>query len=160
MNKELNMPEIKKALLCYIKVQGYTKSSLAKKCFLESSLVSLFFNEGLTMKKDIEEAVLGTILEEENLTIEELMTYIDKQQASEMYNQGILSSILSSFSNKTKTRDADRIPTFLNKLEEFWICNPDLRFGQVISILEKELNEDSFNAEDDKWFEALNRLDK
>ena len=112
------------------------------------------------MKKDIEEAVLYTILEEENLTVEELMTYIDKQQASEMYNQWILSSILSSFSNKTKTRDADRIPTFLNKLEEFWICNPDLRFGQVISILEKELNEDSFNAEDDKWFEALNRLDK
>ena len=79
MNKKLNMPEIKKALLCYIKVQGYTKSSLAKKCFLESSLVSLFFNEKLTMKKDIEEAVLGTILEEENLTIEELMTYIYKQ---------------------------------------------------------------------------------
>lgn len=160
MNKELNMPEIKKALLCYIKVQGYTKSSLAKKCSLERSLVNLFFNKKLAMTKDIEEAILHTILEEEKLTIEELMTYIDKERAFEMHNQDILSSTLSSFSNKTKTRNADRIPIFLNELKEFWICNPDLRFGQVISILEKELNEDSFNAEDDKWFEALKRLNK
>ena len=156
MNKELDMKNIKKALIYYINKNGYTKSSLAKKCFIERDLFKMFLEDKFSMNKDIEESILHTILEKEKITLVELLKYIDKNEAFEIYQQELLNSKISLFNNKE--RNPERIPLFLKELEEFWIVNPDLRFGQIISILEKELNEDSFNAEDEKWFNALNNI--
>ena len=156
MNKELDIQNIKKALLCYIKENGYTKSSLAKKCDIESSLFKLFFNEELSVKRDIAEAIIYTVLEEEKITLIELMKYTEKSKGSDEIGMDLINSSLVSFGDKK--RDVKRIPIFLKELEEFWILNQDLRFGQVFSILENELGEDSFNAEEDKWMKALDRL--
>jgi hypothetical protein len=56
-------------------------------------------------------------------------------------------------------RDKKRIKPFLKKLEKYWEDNSQLRFGQVIYILAKELNvDDIFFPEEDKWGEVLDRL--
>ena len=157
MNKELDIQNIKKALLCYIKENGYTKSSFAKKCDIDYQMFTMFFNEKLPVKRDIEEAVINIILEEEKITIEELMDYINKSDTFEMKSIEYFNNKLNFF--KYKKRNPDRIPLFLKELEEFWILNPDLRFGQILSILEKELEEDIFNAEEYKWILALDRLE-
>lgn len=47
-------------------------------------------------------------------------------------------------------RNINRIEPFLKKLQNLWSSRPDLRFGQIISILEDKLDKDSFNAEEDE----------
>lgn len=56
-------------------------------------------------------------------------------------------------------RDKNRIKPFMDKLTQFWEAHQDLRFGQVIYILAEELKvQDIFFPEEDKWMEALNKL--
>lgn len=55
-------------------------------------------------------------------------------------------------------RDKKRIKPFLQKLEEFWLQNPDLRFGQIIYILADELGRDIFYPEEKEWEEIINKL--
>ena len=50
-------------------------------------------------------------------------------------------------------RDKNRIHPFLEKLEEIWKENPDLRFGQLIVCT---LGEDPFYIEDDKALDVIN----
>ena len=61
-----------------------------------------------------------------------------------------------------KVRDYERIPAFLEKIKELWLFHPDLRFGQLFSILESKLKEkyecDPFYIEDDKWLEIIDML--
>lgn len=45
-------------------------------------------------------------------------------------------------------RDIDRIDPFLAKLGEYWKLNPDLRFGQVVSMLESKCKIDFFYMEE------------
>ena len=52
-------------------------------------------------------------------------------------------------------RDINRIEPFLNKLEELWKLNPDIRFGQMVYNLTR--GRDLFNLEDDKMLELINR---
>ena len=53
-------------------------------------------------------------------------------------------------------RDINRIEPFLNKLEELWKLNPDIRFGQMVCNLSRGW--DLFNIEDDKMLEIINQL--
>ena len=51
-------------------------------------------------------------------------------------------------------RDPKRIPIVLGEVELFWKQNPDLRLGQLLSILLKP-NEDIFYIEDDVLLERI-----
>lgn len=63
-------------------------------------------------------------------------------------------------------RDVNRIKPIMEKLEELWIENPDLRLAQLIMIVCKteELNPKMFYLEDDIFVDRLmefkNKLDK
>jgi hypothetical protein len=54
-------------------------------------------------------------------------------------------------------RDKNRIEPFLNQLHILWEQNSDLRFGQLVYILNIELcgDSDSFDIEDDKYLEQI-----
>jgi hypothetical protein len=53
-------------------------------------------------------------------------------------------------------RDINRIEPLLNKFEELWKLNPDIRFGQMVYNLARGW--DLFNIEDDKMLEIINQL--
>lgn len=60
-------------------------------------------------------------------------------------------------------RDPKRIPDSLELLEEVWRKNPDLRFIQLINMIEDEMSKiindkDTFYAEDVVVSEALKRI--
>lgn len=62
-------------------------------------------------------------------------------------------------------RDPDRIPIFLKELEKLWLCDFDLRFGQLYFALlgrlsNKGISEDGFYVEDDKWLEVIRDAQK
>ena len=68
-------------------------------------------------------------------------------------------------------RDKDRIKPFLEKLEEYWLSTPDLRFGQIMYTMLQKLNykslnnpdkswNDGFNVEDDVWYEIVDIMSK
>jgi uncharacterized protein YihD (DUF1040 family) len=54
-------------------------------------------------------------------------------------------------------RDPERIKPILNKLEELWKANPDLRLGQLIMVIAKtgETNSKLFHLEDDEFLKLL-----
>ena len=56
-------------------------------------------------------------------------------------------------------RDKNRIDPFLKEVGKIWKKSPDLRFGQIIWILQSEMNvDDTFYIEEDRWTEALIRV--
>lgn len=55
-------------------------------------------------------------------------------------------------------RDINRIKPFLNKLQEFWEMNPDLRFGQIITMLIDRCDYDAFYYEENQWLEILEKF--
>lgn len=52
-------------------------------------------------------------------------------------------------------RDPERIPRILDRLKEFWMANPDLRFHQMVAIISGL--DDNFYLEDDKFEEQVER---
>jgi hypothetical protein len=62
--------------------------------------------------------------------------------------------------NKNIMRDINRIKPTLKKIEDLWLSNPDLRFGQlVVNIFRaEEQNPKIFYAEDDVLLEKLNEF--
>jgi len=52
-------------------------------------------------------------------------------------------------------RNPERIKPMLDKLKELWYKHPDLRFGQLVTILGSQMDIDSFYAEEDKWIEII-----
>ena len=52
-------------------------------------------------------------------------------------------------------RDKNRIEPFLKKFSELWVEQPDIRFGQLVSLLANKLNGNPFNAEEQEWLEAI-----
>ena len=54
-------------------------------------------------------------------------------------------------------RDIKRINPFLKKVEELWLLNPDLRFGQIIYLLANSINRDLFFPEETEWLEHINK---
>ena len=60
-------------------------------------------------------------------------------------------------------RDIKRIDPMLKEFEELWKMYPDLRLGQLISILaSKYLGKDTntFFPEDDLWLVAIRKMKK
>lgn len=51
--------------------------------------------------------------------------------------------------------DKDRINSFLKQLEALWLQYPDLRFSQIIAVLENELGGHTFYIDDEKWLNAI-----
>ena len=60
-------------------------------------------------------------------------------------------------------RDSKRIKQILEKLEEFWNNNPNMRLGQIISncvrAYDGRLNCDPFYLEDEDLIDGLEKLD-
>ncbi|NMM61163.1 hypothetical protein HBE96_00280 [Clostridium sp. P21] len=57
-------------------------------------------------------------------------------------------------------RDPNRIKPFLNKLEELWATKyPDLRFGQLISLITSEIKiPNLLLVEDDDWEKVIEKI--
>lgn len=56
-------------------------------------------------------------------------------------------------------RDPNRIKPFLNKFAELWEKYPDLRFGQLISLITSEIKMPNLLlAEEEQWQEAIERV--
>lgn len=58
-------------------------------------------------------------------------------------------------------RNPSRINPIIEQLRALWLANPDLRFGQLVTLVEtkvKATGQDFFNAEDDKTKEILSEL--
>ncbi|MFL0194636.1 hypothetical protein ACJDU8_03480 [Clostridium sp. WILCCON 0269] len=56
-------------------------------------------------------------------------------------------------------RDPNRIKPFLGKIEGLWLKYPDLRFGQLISIIASEMGtRDIFFPEEPQWLEAVQKV--
>jgi hypothetical protein len=52
-------------------------------------------------------------------------------------------------------RNPSRIYPLLNKIGDYWVKNPDLRFGQIIENLKKANSIDDLFYIEDKHFEKL-----
>lgn len=53
-------------------------------------------------------------------------------------------------------RDIRRIEPFMELLTEIWKQNPDLRFGQLMNVLESYIEKsDSFNIEENEYLVAM-----
>ena len=59
-------------------------------------------------------------------------------------------------------RDPKRIKPFLQKLEELWLKNPDLRFGQLMICIAKteEATPKLFYMEEKEFLEKMRELEK
>lgn len=59
-------------------------------------------------------------------------------------------------------RDVDRIKPFLAKIEEYWLKNQDLRFGQIVmNIIQPEIsNSQVYYIEDEAFLEKLKDFQK
>lgn len=59
-------------------------------------------------------------------------------------------------------RDPNRINCIMNLLKEWWMTYPDLRFGQVMAVLNFQMGEvtkiDPFYVEDDKLEKILKEM--
>ena len=57
-------------------------------------------------------------------------------------------------------RDEKRIYPFTYKLTQYWLRHPDLRFGQIVSIIENQLGSgrDIFYAEEKELSKILDKL--
>jgi hypothetical protein len=52
-------------------------------------------------------------------------------------------------------RDPQRIQKLLGKLYSVWLCNPDMRLGQLIDNLSFHTGIGIFQIEDDAWEKLL-----
>lgn len=52
-------------------------------------------------------------------------------------------------------RDPKRIRKFCNRLAEIWECCPDLRFGQLITIVFNTMGKDPFYIEDEEMLKRF-----
>jgi hypothetical protein len=59
-------------------------------------------------------------------------------------------------------RSVGRINPFMRELQILWEQNPDLRFGQLVNIIDCKLESatDPFYVEDNEWREAILKLIK
>lgn len=59
-------------------------------------------------------------------------------------------------------RDPKRIKLFLKKIEEIWLKNPDLRFGQIIIWIAKngEIIPQLFYMEEKEFLEKIEEMEK
>lgn len=58
-----------------------------------------------------------------------------------------------------KMRDPERIAPFLAEFEELWKKKPDMRFGQLVNVLQQMIRhtDDTFYTEDDEMLDAIRK---
>lgn len=67
---------------------------------------------------------------------------------------------------QAKTRDPSRIPKVLERIQQIWERNPDLRLAQIVVNAAKMVEHEDvtqsrlFNLEDDKLLEGIDKLEK
>lgn len=54
-------------------------------------------------------------------------------------------------------RDPKRIQAFCNRLARAWETVPDLRFGQIVALIQSDGCGDGFYDEDDEMIERIER---
>jgi len=54
-------------------------------------------------------------------------------------------------------RDPERIKPFLEKFKELWLLSPDLRFGQLVYHIGRDMSRDIFNIEEKEWLVAIEK---
>ena len=149
-----NIKSMQNGLASYIRLEGYTKSSLAKKC----SIDPILFKKALEVNSEIEESkikeIILKVMEIEGITVKDLEDAIFKEAENEVIYRMEQMKQQKMF----KSRDEKRIEPFLEEFKELWSMYPDLRFGQLISSLSSRIDKDSFYAEDDVWLEALRKM--
>ena len=57
-------------------------------------------------------------------------------------------------------RNPERIEKVMNIVERIWKKEPDLRFGQIINVIDSLSDDDVFHLEDDKMIELLKQFEK
>ena len=57
-------------------------------------------------------------------------------------------------------RNPERIEKVMNIVERIWKKEPDLRFGQIISVIDSLSDNDIFHLEDDKMIKLLKQFEK
>ena len=60
-------------------------------------------------------------------------------------------------------RDINRIDPIMEELRRFWKANQDLRFGQLIYIIENKFystGKNIFSSEDDVWLDVIKILNE
>lgn len=150
----MDIKKIRKGLLALIRLEGYTKKSYAKKCFIDESLFKLFFKENVKLKKKDIDYIINRAIISQGLSLEDLEKY-EKREAELM---AILNEDILKEQQMYKSRDINRIEPFLNEFKELWLSKPDLRFGQLVEILVNKIDIDSFYAEDDVWIDAIKKI--
>ena len=66
------------------------------------------------------------------------------------------------FQQEVNMRDIKRIKPFLKELEELWLECPDLRFGQLITMVFSKADEydDPFFPEETEWLKWIKQCRK
>jgi uncharacterized protein YihD (DUF1040 family) len=64
-------------------------------------------------------------------------------------------SILQTSPVHTPEQDTIRIPHILAALEKYWMQNPDLRLGEIVSGIASDMNTDAETVEDGVILETL-----
>jgi uncharacterized protein YihD (DUF1040 family) len=57
-------------------------------------------------------------------------------------------------------RDPKRIDKIVNKLRQAWYTHPDLRLGQLVSLVAAKTKTETFDLEDEQLEEALESITK
>lgn len=148
------MENIKRGLLAYIELEGYTISSLAKKCSLDSALFKVMLKGESGLSESDEKEMIKKVMKVEDITLDDLNNSIYKQA------QNKVSAKMEKMKEQKifRERDKNRIKPFLEEFGELWSMYPDLRFGQLIESLSSKINMDSFYAEDDVWLEKIREM--
>ena len=147
-----NLENIKLGIDAYIKLNGYTRVSFAKKHSIDKFTFScLKYGNATNMSISEQECILKDVMDKEGITLEDLDISIKKVSELERLSQ------IEQFEYKElmSSRDYKRINPFLKEVELLWSMYPDLRFGQLIDMLSDKIDGDSFYAEDNKWIDAV-----
>lgn len=146
------LDRIKLGIDAYIKLNGYTRASFAKKHSIDKvTFESLKYGCVNNMPEVVQEGMLINIMYNEGVTLSELdacRKKIEELEELSRINQLEGKRLMTS-------RDPKRIKPFLEEFECLWSMYPDLRFGQLVNILSSKIEGDSFYVEDDKWLTAI-----
>lgn len=147
-----NLDNIKLGIDAYIKLNGYTRASFAKKHSIDKvAFRCLKYGSTTNIPEIIQEKILKEIMDKEGITLEDLD--VSRKKILELEK---LSQIEQLGDKKLmSSRDPKRINLFLEEFKFLWSMYPDLRFGQLVNILSSKIEGDPFYAEDDKWLDVI-----
>lgn len=147
-----NLDKMKKGLEAYIYLNEYTLSSFAKKHSLSlKTLKGLQYRALVDIPQSVQREILDDIMQKEGVTPERLESYIE--MADEL--ETMMKMTETKGKSLLRNRDPKRIKPFLEEFENLWSMYPDLRFGQLVSIISSRIDGDSFYIEDDVWLDKI-----